>query len=48
MKISIVGTGYVGLVTGICLAELGHNVLCIDSDKDKIYLFQIPVDKSYC
>ena len=36
MKISIVGTGYVGLVTGICLAELGHNVLCIDSDKDKI------------
>lgn len=36
MNIAIVGTGYVGLVTGISLATLGHKVICIDSDKEKI------------
>ncbi|MBP9854891.1 MAG: UDP-glucose/GDP-mannose dehydrogenase family protein [Candidatus Omnitrophica bacterium] len=36
MKISIVGAGYVGLVTGVCLAEIGHKVTCIDVDKAKI------------
>ncbi|MBM3462441.1 MAG: UDP-glucose/GDP-mannose dehydrogenase family protein [Armatimonadetes bacterium] len=36
MKISIVGSGYVGLVTGACLAELGHEVLCVDNDTHKI------------
>ena len=36
MKISVVGTGYVGLVTGTCLAEAGNDVLCIDIDKDKV------------
>ena len=36
MNISIVGTGYVGLVTGTCLADMGHNVHCIDINKDKI------------
>ena len=36
MKITIIGTGYVGLVTGTCLAEFGHHVICVDKDKEKI------------
>lgn len=36
MNVTIVGSGYVGLVTGICLAEIGHNVICVDSDHKKI------------
>jgi len=36
MKIAVVGTGYVGLVSGICYAELGHDVSCIDKDRSKI------------
>lgn len=36
MQIAMVGTGYVGLVTGACLADLGHDVVCIDSDASKI------------
>ncbi|MDD5595268.1 MAG: UDP-glucose/GDP-mannose dehydrogenase family protein [Candidatus Omnitrophica bacterium] len=36
MNISIVGSGYVGLVTGVCLAELGNTVICLDNDKKKI------------
>jgi len=36
MKISVVGVGYVGLVTAACLAEAGNNVVCVDSDKEKI------------
>ena len=35
-NIVMIGTGYVGLVTGACLADIGHNVLCIDKDKSKI------------
>src|SRR3712207_3094465 len=36
MRISIVGTGYVGLVTGVCLAEKGHDVACVDIDRAKV------------
>ncbi|MCC7509761.1 MAG: UDP-glucose/GDP-mannose dehydrogenase family protein [Planctomycetes bacterium] len=36
MKISIVGSGHVGLVSGVCFAEKGHEVLCVDHDKDKL------------
>lgn len=36
MKITIVGTGYVGLVTGTCFAEIGHDVLCVDNDERKV------------
>lgn len=36
MKVTVFGTGYVGLVTGTCLAEVGHDVVCVDVDSDKI------------
>jgi UDPglucose 6-dehydrogenase len=36
MKISVIGTGYVGLVTGTCLAETGNEVLCVDIDENKV------------
>jgi len=40
MKVSVVGTGYVGLVTGACLAEMGNDVLCLDVDPNKIRILQ--------
>jgi UDPglucose 6-dehydrogenase len=36
MKVCVIGTGYVGLVTGVCLAEIGRNVICVDKDENKI------------
>lgn len=36
MKVCMIGTGYVGLVSGTCLAEIGHEVICVDNDKKKI------------
>ncbi|MEM5539404.1 MULTISPECIES: UDP-glucose dehydrogenase family protein [unclassified Olleya] len=40
MKIAVIGTGYVGLVTGTCLAETGNEVLCIDIDQEKVKQMQ--------
>lgn len=40
MKITVVGTGYVGLVSGTCLAEVGNDVLCLDVDPNKIRILQ--------
>lgn len=39
-RISVIGVGYVGLVTGACLSELGFNVTCIDKDEYKISLLK--------
>ena len=36
MKIAIIGSGYVGLVSGVCLANIGHHVICVDNNLDKI------------
>jgi UDPglucose 6-dehydrogenase len=40
MKLTLIGTGYVGLVTGTCFAEVGHQVVCVDNDAAKIKLLQ--------
>jgi UDPglucose 6-dehydrogenase len=40
MKVCVIGTGYVGLVTGVCLAEIGNNVFCVDKDSNKIELLK--------
>ena len=40
MKITIIGTGYVGLVTGTCFAEVGHQVICVDNNEEKVRLLQ--------
>ena len=47
MKITVAGTGYVGLVTGVCLAEKGHNVTCVDVDEKKINLMQQGISPIY-
>lgn len=36
MKVCVIGTGYVGLVAGACLAETGNDVICVDKDKEKL------------
>ena len=36
MRISLIGVGYVGLVSGVCFAEVGNNVRCMDVDQEKV------------
>lgn len=40
MRVCVIGTGYVGLVTGVCLAHVGHEVICIDTNEEKVRLMQ--------
>ncbi|WP_373542457.1 UDP-glucose/GDP-mannose dehydrogenase family protein [Chamaesiphon sp.] len=40
MQVCVIGTGYVGLVTGVCLAQIGHQVICVDNDIEKVKLMQ--------
>ena len=40
MKIAVIGTGYVGLVSGVCFSEFGFDVTCVDSDPEKIRQLQ--------
>lgn len=47
MKISVAGTGYVGLVTGVCLAERGHDVVCTDVSEEKIALLNAGTSPIY-
>lgn len=47
MKIAVAGTGYVGLVTGVCLAEHGHSVTCVDIDNEKVALMESGISPIY-
>ncbi len=47
MKIVVAGTGYVGLVTGACLSEIGHNVTCVDIDKSKVEMMKQGISPIY-
>ena len=40
MRVCVIGTGYVGLVTGVCLAHIGHQVICVDNNRQKVELMQ--------
>ncbi|MBD3881505.1 UDP-glucose/GDP-mannose dehydrogenase family protein [Phormidium tenue FACHB-886] len=40
MRVCVIGTGYVGLVTGVCLAHIGHHVICVDNNEEKVKLMQ--------
>lgn len=46
-KVSVIGTGYVGLVTGVCLAEIGHQVICVDRNPDKVKKMRSGVSPIY-
>ena len=47
MKLAVVGTGYVGLVTGVTLSEIGHHVTCIDIDEAKIEIMRNGISPIY-
>ena len=46
MKIAMIGTGYVGLVSGVCFSDFGHDVICVDKDPRKVAMLldgQVPI-----
>lgn len=47
MKLAVAGTGYVGLVAGVCFAEVGHQVLCVDVDENKIKMMRDGISPIY-
>ena len=47
MRIAVAGTGYVGLVTGVCLAEHGHCVTCVDVDEKKVEIMKKGISPIY-
>ena len=47
MKLVVAGTGYVGLVAGVCFAEMGHDVTCVDVDENKVRLMESGVSPIY-
>jgi UDPglucose 6-dehydrogenase len=49
MKIVVVGTGYVGLVSGVCLSDFGHEVTCVDKEAgkiDRLNAGKVPIDEA--
>ena len=40
MRVCVIGTGYVGLVTGACLAHIGHDVICVDNNEEKVKIMK--------
>jgi len=47
LNIAVAGTGYVGLVAGVCFAEKGHKVICVDTDKEKVELMKSGISPIY-
>lgn len=47
MRLAVAGTGYVGLVAGVCFAEKGHDVICVDTDEDKIEVMRAGISPIY-
>ena len=51
MKIAMIGTGYVGLVSGVCFSDFGHEVICVDRDERKIAMLErgeVPIYEGGC
>src|SRR5574340_456318 len=50
MRLTVVGSGYVGLVTAACFADMGHEIVCVDNDAQKIALLrrgEVPIHEQY-